>query len=385
MFVLSIIDSIFFALLTFCVLYKLFFILAAFLKRPLTFEPSEKHAQIAVLFPVYAEGTVILQSIKSFQNQSYPSENYQTIVVADHCDASHVEELRSKYPVRVFDVNFENSSKAKALNYAMEQLVNDDFDVVVILDVDNHVDVDFLEKINLAYQNGCKAIQTQRVASSISTPVAMLDAITEAINNTIFRNGHSKVGLSAALIGSGMAFDATLFRENVGQLSTIGEDKELELLLSAQKVHVHYLHDALVYDQKVSGSAAFNNQRRRWMSAQCQMLFKALQISPKVYRKVGIDFFDKIIQWFMLPNSLLVAFVAMFSIITSLFLWSRTFKWWVLFFVLVLILFVAIPRKFYTKKLIKSLAYMPWLVVLMFVNLLRLYKTENKFRHTKHD
>jgi len=35
--------------------------------------------------------------------------------------------------------------------------------------------------------------------------LALLDGISEEINNNIFRKGHQTLGLSSALIGSGMA------------------------------------------------------------------------------------------------------------------------------------------------------------------------------------
>jgi hypothetical protein len=41
---------------------------------------------------------------------------------------------------------------------------------------------------------------------------AILDAISEEINNNIFRKGHRVLGLSSAIIGSGMAFRYNYFK-----------------------------------------------------------------------------------------------------------------------------------------------------------------------------
>lgn len=56
-----------------------------------------------------------------------------------------------------------------------------------------------------------EAVQTHRIAKNMNNDMALLDAVSEEINNTIFRLGHAKLGLSAALIGSGMAFRYDLF------------------------------------------------------------------------------------------------------------------------------------------------------------------------------
>lgn len=85
--------------------------------------------------------------------------------------------------------------------------------MVVVLDADNLVDPDFLEHLNNAFYSGCSAVQTHRVAKNMNTSVAVLDAVSEEMNNSIFRKGHTKLGFSAGLIGSGMAFEYDIFRK----------------------------------------------------------------------------------------------------------------------------------------------------------------------------
>jgi hypothetical protein len=58
------------------------------------------------------------------------------------------------------------------------------------------------------------AIQCHRCAKNANNDVAVLDGTSEEINNTIFRKAHNRLGLSSALIGSGMCFKYDLFKEN---------------------------------------------------------------------------------------------------------------------------------------------------------------------------
>lgn len=77
-----------------------------------------------------------------------------------------------------------------------------------------------------------QVVQTHRVAKNLNTNMAYLDAISEEINNSIFRLGHVNLGMSAALIGSGMAFEYSLFyKAMMSNTSVGGFDRVLEMKL----------------------------------------------------------------------------------------------------------------------------------------------------------
>lgn len=135
--------------------------------------------------------------------------------------------------------------------------------------------------MNRAYDFGLPAIRARRTCKNLNTDVAMLDAVSEEINNGIFRSGHNAVGLSASLSGSGMAFDAGWFRRNVRQLQTAGEDKELETMLLRQNIHIGYLQYLPVYDEKTQKTTNIKNQRKRWIAAQFGARQRCCRICPK--------------------------------------------------------------------------------------------------------
>ena len=163
-------------------------------------------------------------------------------------------------------------------------LRSEDFDYIVILDADNVVEPHFLEQLNTECAKGYKAIQCHRCAKNNDNDIAVLDGVSEEINNTIFRKAHNRIGLSSALIGSGMCFDFQWFKENVYKLTTAGEDRELEALLLKQKVYIQYEPDIHVFDEKVSNKDNFQKQRLRWMTAQIQSLFRMLPYIPKAIK-----------------------------------------------------------------------------------------------------
>ena len=59
----------------------------------------------------------------------------------------------------------------------------------MILDADNIMKEGCLESVNAAFQEGANAVQCHRTAKNQQTSVAVLDAISEEINNHLFRKG----------------------------------------------------------------------------------------------------------------------------------------------------------------------------------------------------
>ena len=135
--------------------------------------------------------------------------------------------------------------------------------------------------------------------------MAVLDGASEEINNTLFRKAHNRLGLSSALIGSGMCFSYELFKKNVFQLTTAGEDREMEALLLHQEVFIKYAPDIHVFDEKVSNQDNFQKQRMRWMTAQVQSLLSNLPKIPKAILHGKVNFIDKTIQQALIPRSIL--------------------------------------------------------------------------------
>ena len=121
--------------------------------------------------------------------------------------------------------------------------------------------------------------------------MALLDAISEEINNTIFRLGHAKLGLSAALIGSGMAFRYDLFRDTMADIKAVGGfDRELELTLLYRGKRFYYLPETFVFDEKIQNTGDFSRQRRRWLSAQwhyCQT-FRQVPVEGACCAQLGL-------------------------------------------------------------------------------------------------
>ena len=349
---------------------------------------SNRQCRFLILYPAYKEDRVIINAVENFLLQDYPTTHYTVAVISDHMQPETNDYLR-QLPITLLEPVFEKSSKAKAMQYAIEmaeggklKVEGGKFDQVVVLDADNVVRPDFLSQLNILC-TVYDAIQCHRCAKNADNDVAVLDGASEEINNTIFRKAHNRLGLSSALIGSGMCFKYELFKKNVFLLSTAGEDREMEALLLHQEVFIKYAPDIHVFDEKVSNQDNFQRQRMRWMTAQVQSLLSNLPKIPEAIIHGKINFIDKTIQQALIPRSILIVLLAGISIFLTIFMPSWCEKWWVLFAMLAVSLFIALPRPLRFRSFAKVLA-IPGLVLRMLKNALHIDHKNTDFIHTQH-
>lgn len=389
MIIIHIIEILLWIFVAASVLYITFFALVSLFpnnkhERFRTENINKEKPRFLILFPAYKEDLVIINSINIFLKQEYDKASYDVCVIADSMKEETNISLKS-LPVNVLIPQFDNSSKAKAMQFAM---ANNEasYDYVVILDADNVVNNDFLTNLTcLLEENDYTAIQCHRCAKNKNNNIAQLDGISEEINNSIFRRAHNRIGLSSALIGSGMCFKYSWFANNVNHLSTAGEDRELEALLLRQGKYIKYAENIHVYDEKVSSQENFQRQRLRWLTAQLQCLVSMLPHIPQAIKTGNINYIDKTIQQALIPRSILIALTLLMSIVIILInpVWS--IKWWILFLSVVLAIIMATPRSLRTKNIIKSSSILPKLIFKMCCNILHIDISNKNFIHTTHD
>ncbi|MEA3503946.1 MAG: glycosyltransferase family 2 protein, partial [Bacteroidota bacterium] len=257
---------------------------------------------------------------------------------------------------------------------------------IMILDADNIMAPNVLSLMNGAINSGFSAVQGHRIAKNTDTPFARLDAISEEINNCIFRRGHRALGVSSALIGSGMAFDYELYKTYMATIDSYGEDKELEFKLLKDDIKIEFVDEALIYDEKVSVTKVFVRQRTRWLFNQIlyaqKYFFEGIKL---LFTKGNFDFFDKMFQQFLPPR---ILFIGLTSLLTlGSFFYNPiniTYIWGGVFTATVAAFIVAVPKRFYNIKTLKAVCLLPMGFVLMFKSLIRLQDAKKGFGATTH-
>ena len=382
---IHILDLLLWAFMSISVAYITFYALVSLFSRKgikTVDVPESPESTFLVLFPAYSEDRVIVGSVKKFLFQNYPQDKYHVAVISDHQQES-TERLLSDLPVTVLRPVFDKSSKAKALQYAISE-VSGQYDYVVVLDADNIVETDFLHRLNILLKEGYKAVQCHRCAKNSDSSVSVLDGVSEEINNTLFRKAHNLIGLSSALIGSGMCFDYSWFSSHVTKLTTAGEDRELEVFLLRAGIYIKYADDILVFDEKVSSADNFQRQRQRWMSAQVNCFLSMLRHLPEAVIRLNINYIDKTIQQMLIPRSMLLLSLLFMSFLISIIAPCWSLKWWSLLLLTCLSLFLAIPVRLRTKAVFSKVGTLLRLSIKMARNVRHIDHKNEDFIHTDH-
>lgn len=328
--ILYIIDWTLFIPVALTVCYILFFAISALFKSRTEVPRAKQQNRIIVLIPSYKSDRKILETVNSILGQTYTQRNFDVVVISDN-QSEMINMQLAQMPITLLTPNFKKSSKAEFLQYALLNLPQFKiYDIVLILDAGNLVEPEFLEQVNDAFESaGTKAIQTHRMARNRDTSISRMDTIFEEINNNIFRRGHLSLGLSAALNSSGSAFDFLWFKRNINKIhAMVGEDKELEALLLRESIYIDYFEDIHVYDEKTRKVHDFNLQRGRWTYIQLHNLLNNIRFLPSALMNSQYDLVDKIIQWMLIPRTIMMGLIATMSIILPFIYFSLAIKWW---------------------------------------------------------
>jgi cellulose synthase/poly-beta-1,6-N-acetylglucosamine synthase-like glycosyltransferase len=389
-FLLSTILLAIFIYLSFTSLYLFTIAVACVIKKPRIALQGPNAARIAILVPCYMEDAIVLDTVANLECQEYPKDRYKIYVIADRLKAETLERLRGT-SCEIIEVSFAISTKARALHRALNQVPAHLFDIAFILDADNHLASECLQKVNAAFSGGARAVQCHRMAKNENTPLALLDAINEEINNRLLRKGQSALGFSATASGSGMAFEFQLLKDifNVPDIvRKNGEDKEIDIQLMRRGIKMGYLEDARVLDEKVASFHAFKKQRLRWVESYFNFIFRVFYKDVRM-TFVKAEFWNRFCQLSLLPRSLYILTLLCIGLVFALgyhyqfpFYHPSVWLWLPVAGLYFLTLLVCLPAGYANWRTVKSLSLLPLVLFAMILTVMKVKPGRKEFIHT---
>lgn len=372
-------------IVTFNVCYLTFFGVLSLFKSHKVKKENKHLYKYGVMIIAYKNDSVILESAAQNLLQSYNRDKFDIIVVGDGLLPDTIAKLK-QFPLKIIELNLPYSTKANSIRETEHLVRNSDYDYIVLLDIDNLMEVDFLKKLNNEIETDIPVIQTHRKAKNLDTPIAILDAFSEEINNSIFRQGHQNIGLQTALIGSGIIFERQFFLNEILQIRAVGGyDKEIELLLAKQKVKTKYCPNISLLDEKTRFIDDLNKQRTRWLSAQFFYLRKnVLQAIYQLVFKGNINYVNKILQFTLLPKmfTLLLCFLMPF---VTYFFYKPLFGLSIINIIAIGITdAICLPRRFYSLHYFSAIKTLPLLFFSMLKGFTKLKGANRTFIATPH-
>lgn len=222
------------------------------------------HTRFAVLVAARNEENVIGELVGSLLRQNYPGDHYDIFVIPNNC-SDDTEGAARRAGAKILPCLGEVHGKGDVLNQAFRQLMGK-YDAYCVFDADNIVHPDFLARMNDAIASGARAAKGRQMASNPyeNWVSGGYDLYIESYN-LMQNRAKSALRLSAKLVGTGFMVTDRLMQQLGGwNTSTITEDAELAAQCALRGVRIHYVLEAVTYDEQPTSFRISMRQRYRW-------------------------------------------------------------------------------------------------------------------------
>jgi cellulose synthase/poly-beta-1,6-N-acetylglucosamine synthase-like glycosyltransferase len=229
---------------------------------------ASKAHRFAVLVPARNEELVIGNLLDSLALQDYPKDAFHVYVACDGCtDATPtIGQEKGARMLRRDDVG--PPGKTANLRWAISQISLDDYDALVVFDADNVVHPKFLARMSdqLAAYPRAEAFQGYLdVKNPDDSWVTRVYALSFWYANRFWQQARQNAGLSVNLGGTGEVIRESLLRRLGWRWSSLTDDLELTCEIVLAGGRVHYVWNAVLYDEKPVDLRASRAQRTRWL------------------------------------------------------------------------------------------------------------------------
>jgi cellulose synthase/poly-beta-1,6-N-acetylglucosamine synthase-like glycosyltransferase len=237
--------------------------------------PAAPRRRFICMVPAYNEERVIGNPIRSLLAQNYPKDLYEVWVIFDGTDGT--AELAESLGAKVLVTPTNGYGKHRALDYAFRKLLEHDDDrYVAVFDADNTVSPNFLEAMNNAVEaKGYRCMQSFHDVLNGSD-----NWITKALwcacvsSSRLYLTGRMRSLSNVLICGTGWCCEAKLLRQHWSSIKTQTEDIELNGILALESgVHVGYVPEAHIYDEKPLNLWVAIRQRMRWMCGHTRVAY----------------------------------------------------------------------------------------------------------------
>jgi cellulose synthase/poly-beta-1,6-N-acetylglucosamine synthase-like glycosyltransferase len=235
---------------------------------------SAAAARLVVLIPAHDEAAGIQATLTSILSCDYPRSKARIVVVADNCSdetAERAAEMGAEVWIRN---DSDRRGKGYALSWAFSRLRRESaaFDGVVVIDADCLASTNLLAEVGRRLNDGASALQVDyKGANPGASEVAALRFGALALTNTVRGLGKERLGFSSGLVGSGMAFSATLVHKLPWQSTGLTEDDEYHMQIVLSGRRSEFLATASIQSPMPTSYSASLSQLARWEAGKAEV------------------------------------------------------------------------------------------------------------------
>ena len=241
-------------------------------RTPPSVARAYRRTRFAVLVPAHDEEAGIASTVASLLAQDYPREAYEVVVVADNCsDATAAEATRAG--ARVLERSDPaRPGKGSALAWALDQAAGE-AEAYAFVDADCAAAPNFLAALDARLSAGADAVQAANVVANPDAGTApALRYAAFALINWVRPLGKTTLGLSAGLLGTGMAVRASVLDQVPWAAFGLAEDHEYHLRLVAAGRRVAFAPETSVRSDMPTTIGGARQQQLRWEGGKWQLV-----------------------------------------------------------------------------------------------------------------
>ncbi len=281
--------------------YKFYF--WSFAKKPQkVLKTAKQDKRYAILIPAKDESAVIRELLESIQKQTYNKNNLQTFVIVADKDDPTIEICKEFENTRCHCLTKKVNSKGATLKEMISVLWQEGqrFDGYFIIDADNVLFDDFVEKMNDALCAGNDVVLGARVNKCPSSNwVEAGSTLTWTYLNAFGNKCRSAKGQNINIQGSPLLISKTIIEDawkGEYPLTSLTEDVELAYYCILNNFKSFYYEYAVAYDEQPHNYKQSVNQRVRWLKGYTTICnkYRSKTIKTKCKNLKGIFKFDTV-------------------------------------------------------------------------------------------
>jgi len=277
----------------------------------------EEWPSVAIVVPVFCEGSSVLQTAASFAALDYPADKLSVIFV-DDCSTDdtylHLQEVTRRYPWMRLKRNAQNMGKRLGIKEAVRDL---DSDLILSVDSDVIVDTNVVRELaRHMYSTGCDAVGgCVFVSNADDSWLTRMQAVKYWIGYQFLKNVENAYSHVMCLSGCLtlykrdvlLAVDADMeSRTFLGDEVKYGEDRFLTRKIIERGFRTRLCFTARCFTKAPTGMGAYLNQQLRWRRSNMVDLITAVPHLNKFNLFVLVHYLSMGTLLFFYPLFLLV-------------------------------------------------------------------------------
>lgn len=227
-----------------------------------------KAISIAILIPARDESAVILNLLKSLEQQTLKI-NFTDIYVIVESENDPTVKLCEDRGVQVVVRQTKLARKGAALDEAVKQILKSDktYDLYFVFDADNTLSRDYLEKMTTLYDQGYAMATGYRMPQNGSQNlIAAVSALTFTMVNVLGNRTRVKHHGNVIFSGTGLFVTGELVQKWGGwPFQSLTEDYEMSLYATLENIPTYYYEETCFYDEQPTRYRQTVMQRVRWI------------------------------------------------------------------------------------------------------------------------